>query len=147
MGPLQFMVVGFDEMRFCSEVLPELRSLTTRKVVRVVDLVVVHRLADGSVIDQEVAELIPEEDMAFLSARHIEGASEWFTQEDIHAAGDCLTEGTSVALLLIEHRWAEKLEDTLHDINQSMLSTDTNLRDIPAELERQLVLGSNPLPA
>jgi hypothetical protein len=141
-GPLQFMVVAFDYSHFQTTIIPELRNLTHREVVRVVDILIVNRDEGGRVSSQEFAEAMPDESIDFLDG-HIESASEWFTQEDVEAAGHCMALGTAVALILLDHRWAEHLDDAVHEINQSLLNGGNVSRDISLEIERHLVMGSN----
>src|SRR5918993_2291661 len=47
LGPVQLLVVGFDRPDFSGEVLAELERLRGSDVVRVIDLLVVHKGADG----------------------------------------------------------------------------------------------------
>ena len=49
LGPVQLLVVGFDRPDFSGEVLAELERLRESDVVRVIDLLVVHKDADGVV--------------------------------------------------------------------------------------------------
>ena len=49
LGPIQILVVGFDRPDFSGEVLAELERLRESDVVRVIDLLVVHKGADGIV--------------------------------------------------------------------------------------------------
>src|SRR3954471_24750288 len=49
LGPVQLLVVGFDRPDFSGEVLAELERLRASDVVRVIDLLVVHKGADGVV--------------------------------------------------------------------------------------------------
>ena len=47
-GPIQLLVVGFDEANFTGEVQAELDRLRDSDVVRVIDMLVVHKQADGT---------------------------------------------------------------------------------------------------
>ena len=49
LGPVQLLVVGFDRPDFSGELLAELERLRESDVVRVLDLLVVHKDADGVV--------------------------------------------------------------------------------------------------
>src|SRR3954452_3494538 len=49
LGPVQILVVGFDRPDFSGDVLAELERLRESDVVRVIDLLVVHKDADGVV--------------------------------------------------------------------------------------------------
>ena len=49
LGPVQLLVIGFDRPDFSGEVLAELERLRETDVVRVIDLLVVQKGADGVV--------------------------------------------------------------------------------------------------
>ena len=49
LGPVQLLVVAFDRPDFSGEVLQELERLRESDVVRVIDLLVVHKSAQGVV--------------------------------------------------------------------------------------------------
>jgi len=57
LGPVQLLVVGFDQPDFSGEVLAELERLRESDVVRVIDLLVVHKGADGVVRRLDHSEL------------------------------------------------------------------------------------------
>ena len=65
LGPVQLLVVGFDRPDFNGDVLAELERLRESDVVRVIDLLVVEKDADG------VVRPLPRPD---LSAGEAEGA-------------------------------------------------------------------------
>jgi uncharacterized membrane protein len=48
-GPIQMLVLGFDDPSFTGEILPELARLNDEDVIRLVDLLVVSKNADGEV--------------------------------------------------------------------------------------------------
>src|SRR4051794_13764002 len=60
-GPMQMLIVGFEGNNFKGEILPELRRLREQDVVRLVDLLIVSRDADGSLTTVETSDLSPEE--------------------------------------------------------------------------------------
>ena len=59
MGPVQLLVVAFDGPDFRGEVLAELERLRESDVVRVIDLLVVHKGADGEIRRLHQADLPP----------------------------------------------------------------------------------------
>ena len=65
LGPVQIMVVGFEDPNFTGEVLSELRRLKDADLLRVVDLVVVAKDADGEVAAVEMSDLSDEERAQF----------------------------------------------------------------------------------
>src|SRR3954451_20416772 len=62
LGPVQLLVVGFDRPDFSGELLGELERLRESDVVRVIDLLVVHKGADGVVRRLHHPDLIAAED-------------------------------------------------------------------------------------
>ena len=64
-GPVQIMVVGFEEPNFTGEILSELRRLKEAELVRVVDLIVVAKDTAGEIASVEVSDLSDEERMRF----------------------------------------------------------------------------------
>jgi hypothetical protein len=113
LGPVDYLVVEFpaDKANFSGEMAAELRSLVDSEVVRVLDLVIVRRDADGSVevaeladVDkQNVGELLAlESDLAMLLA-----------EEDIEEIGTVLEPGSIAAVLVYENRWAGPLASSI----------------------------------
>jgi hypothetical protein len=121
MGPLQYMVVGFDGDYFGREILPELVRLSKKNVIRVVDLLFVTRDANGDVTSRELAQMLPDHASLLASGPHL--ITETFTQDDIDVVGASIPDDTTVALLLFEHRWASRLDQAVHHMNTTLTGT------------------------
>ena len=69
-GPVQLLVLGFNEPNFQGEILAELDRLKENDVVRVIDAIAVYKDAEGDVAvlkrtdlsDEEAAELMKDKD-------------------------------------------------------------------------------------
>lgn len=132
-GPIQLLVIGFDEGRFQGEILPELQRLREADVIRIVDLLFLRCDDDGEVDIIELSDLgVSEqrelgaiagalvgfgaagEDGAVLGA--VAGAeappSVWDDADELDLA-EALEPGEAVALALIEHRWAIPLRGAI----------------------------------
>ena len=110
LGPFQLLVVAFDRPDFSGEVLDELERLRESDVVRVIDLLVVYKGADGAVQRMEHSDLsAAEDDGAVVSAligldgTHVEteGSEDAFWSLD-----ETIPNDSAAAIALIEHRWA-----------------------------------------
>jgi uncharacterized membrane protein len=133
-GPVQMLVVGFDDANFQGEILPELRRLRERDVIRLIDLVVVEKDAAGDITSVEVSDLSEEEAAEFgaiagalvgLGADGGEGMEEGaiagaeaaedgvFGDELVWSVADAIPFGSTAAVALIEHRWAIPLRDAI----------------------------------
>ncbi len=132
MGPVQLLVVGFAGGEPKGEILAELDRLREHDIVRLIDLVVVRKDADGKVEKILRSDLSPEEAEEFgatvgaligFGAAGEEGAELGATEgaaalEDGHVfddevwyVEDAIPNGTAAAVALLEHRWAVPLRD------------------------------------
>ena len=135
-GPVQLIVLGFDEPEFKGEVLAELDRLKENDVVRVIDGLAVHKDADGEVTILKRTDLSDEEAAEFgsvvgaligLGIAGEEGAAagaeagaaataegvDIFHEEDAVSVIDEIPNNSAAALILLEHRWAIPLRDAL----------------------------------
>ena len=64
-GPVQLLVVGFEDGKFSGEILAELRRLREHDIVRLIDLIFVARGEDGEFEAVEHSDLPSEEAEAF----------------------------------------------------------------------------------
>ena len=60
-GPLEYVVIGFQEHHFTDDILPALNAIQQTGAVRVVDLLFVQKDAAGAVSVQELSELSAQE--------------------------------------------------------------------------------------
>jgi uncharacterized membrane protein len=133
-GPIQLLVVGFDEANFTGEVQAELDRLRDSDVVRVIDMLVVHKQADGTlehirrtdVTGDDAVELgatigaligygMAGEEGAEAGAR-VGAESAGKDPVDVDGSwyvDDAIPAGSAAALVLLEHRWAIPLRESI----------------------------------
>lgn len=106
-APVQVLVVGFEEPSFSGEVLAELERLREQGVVRLVDVLLVQRDADGGF---ETLDPPPGSDpgLGRIAAEVLGGGGE-DPDGDTWSLADAVPPGGLAAVALIEHRWAEPL--------------------------------------
>jgi hypothetical protein len=61
LGPLEYLVVGFEGYRFTGQILSELRAAQEKGIIRVVDLCVIKKDEQGNITALELSELSDEE--------------------------------------------------------------------------------------
>ncbi len=110
-GPLEYVVLGFENGQFASVVLPELNAIQQSGLIRVVDLLFVSKAADGTVSMQEVSEL-GESDLTAYEALADDLAG-LLTAEDVDRLTREIPAGTWAVLVLFEHRWTLQLADAV----------------------------------
>jgi len=136
-GPIQMLVLEFDRTQFDGTILPELKRLTDEGTIRIVDLLIVQKPVGGEIEVVQQSDLSLEEGMEFGAMigalvglgtgseedtiRAAEAGAE--EMEDGHLFGDAevwylsdaIPEGSTAAIVLIEHRWAIPLRDKIVD--------------------------------
>jgi uncharacterized membrane protein len=136
-GPVQLLVLGFDQPNFHGEVIEELERLKESNTIKVIDALAVHKDAEGDIevahlsnlTDEEAIEIgsvvgalvglgIEGEEGLELGAElgAIAGASGELDVFDEEDAWDVIAEipnDSAAALLLLEHHWAVPLRDAV----------------------------------
>ena len=134
-GPVQMLMLGFEDPQFQGEILEELKRLKDADIVRVIDAAVVRKNADESVDILHASDLSTEEaqefgavvgaliglgmdgedGMAVGAAAGAEAMEDGkiFDDDQIWYAADAIPTGTATAIALLEHRWAIPLRDAI----------------------------------
>jgi len=106
-GPLEYVVIGLEDDRFTSDILPELGAIQQNGLIRVVDLLFVSKGAEGAVTVQEVSELSEEEQQAYTALA--EDLTGLLTAQDIERLAGEIPAGSEAVIVLLEHAWTLKL--------------------------------------
>lgn len=137
-GPMQMLVIVFDNPEFHGQIRRELESVMEKGMIRLIDLLFLWKDTDGNVTALEATQLDEEERVHFgavvggligFGAGGEEGArigmeegalaaalgNYGITEEDILEITEAIPEGTAAAILIIEHLWAKKLKQALRD--------------------------------
>jgi hypothetical protein len=102
MGPVDYIVLEWPGRQPKGDVAPLIIDLVERGLIRVLDIALMIKGEDGSVIALDLADL---DDPAGFDA--FEGASSGLiAQEDLEEAAAALNPGTCAAVLVWENRWA-----------------------------------------
>ncbi|MDN7024357.1 DUF1269 domain-containing protein [Methanoculleus sp. FWC-SCC1] len=151
-GPMQLLVIGFENPDFHGQIRQALGSAMEKGVVRLIDLRFVYKDADGNVSGMEATQLDDMERERFgavvgaligFGAGGAEGAQTGaevgtmaaaqqtfgMTEEDVKRIADDIPNDTAAAVFLIEHLWAKDLKQALRDANgfliaQGMVTTE-----------------------
>ena len=124
LGPVQLLVVGFDRPDFGGEVLAELERLREGDVVRVIDLLVVHKGADGVVQRLHHSDLTAGEAegagavvgaLIGLDAEGKEGSDAVAlpAEQEFWSLDEAIPNDSAAVIALVEHRWAISLSDAV----------------------------------
>jgi uncharacterized membrane protein len=140
-GPVEYIVVHFAGNRFTGEIAPALGDLVERGLVRVIDLAVVAKDADGSVAILELQELSPEVAAAFVK---LEGAvSGLLSEADLEAVAEALEPGSTAAAMLFEHVWATRFAEAVRAANGTLVLSERIPHAVIAEARASLLAAAD----
>jgi uncharacterized membrane protein len=145
-GPVQLLCLVFEGNQFRGEILPELERLKNQGVARIIDLLIVRKDKTGSVATLTASDLEWEEATQYgayvgtligLGVGGPEGAERgaiagaarmadghMFDEDDAFRLTSVVENGSSIAMILLEHRWMLPLLDAVDRANGYELSRD-----------------------
>ena len=102
MGPIDYLVVEFPGNQMTGKGLPMLVDLVDRGIIRILDLVFIHKDTDGAVTVLAVQDLGEATELSVF-----DGASSGLLDEgDLAEAANAVEPGNSAGVLVYENRWA-----------------------------------------
>jgi hypothetical protein len=141
-GPLEYIVIGFDGNKFDGSIARELEKVVEKKIIRLVDVVFVGRDEAG---DALILELDAKDDPRFASfAPLLADRMGLFTPEDVAEIARSLPLNTSGLAMLFEHRWAEDLKDALGAAGGFLVNRVVIPPEVLEELNEELQAAAVP---
>ena len=140
LGPLEYTVIGFAGNRFNGEIAKEIQKVVEKRIVRLVDVVVISKNIDG---DVTVIELDNKDDPKFKDFAPLLGdLMGLLTEEDAAAIAADLPENTTALVLLFEHRWAEHIKDAIAGAGGFLISRTTVPPEVLEQVNAELGAGA-----
>ena len=135
-GPVQLIVLGFEQPEFHGEIIAELERLKESDTVRVIDALAVHKDADGEIEVVHLSNLSKDEAIelgskvgaliglgiegeegaeagAIAGAEAGEAGLEVFSDDTAWDVLEDIPNDSAAALVLLEHHWAVPLRDAI----------------------------------
>lgn len=111
LGPLEYVLVGFEGNRFSGQILSELSAAQEKGIIRVIDLLVIKKDERGNITALELSELSEEQarPFGFLAGKLLS----IFEPDDVEVAAGQLPNNCAAGLLLLEHTWAIPLRQAI----------------------------------
>ena len=140
LGPVDYVVVRFpaDRANFSGEMASELEALVESNTVRVLDLVIITKGADGSV---EASELRDADDSEIGELRALEGdLAVLLAEEDVEEIGGTLEPASAAIVLVWENTWAAPFGSAVRRSGGQLVATGripTQALIAAAEADRQ----------
>jgi hypothetical protein len=121
-GPVDFLALEFDNLKLKGEIMPALMELVDNKIVRVIDLVVIQKDADGKHEALELQQLAPEV-IAIFDPLMVD-ITGIIQVEDVDAIAEQMENNTTAAVLLFENLWAIKFKEAVLRANGRLLAQE-----------------------
>ncbi len=134
--PLEYALIQFEDAKPTGKIVPELLDLAARGIVRFIDIVFIHKEADGNIRTVELNDLDPESYAMFVPMG--EHVSSLFTNEDLQIAAGKLPENSAALLLLWENLWIANIRKALLDAGGQLVERAQISPEVVAQFEQEL---------
>ena len=129
-GPIDFIALEFKGNQFKGEIMPALLDLVNNGTIRVLDLFIIQKDAQGNVTMRELQQA----DVATVKIfdplkTEITGM---IKKEDLDMAAEKVESNSTAAVMLIENLWAVKFKDAVLNANGRLVMQER----IPQEVEK-----------
>ena len=136
-GPVQMLVLGFAEPNFTGKIAAELDRLREHEFVKIVDALVVQKDDEGNITALQVTDLSEDEAIemgaiagalvgfGYGTEEAVDAGAELgaeamadghlIPEEDAWYVADAIPNGSTAAIILLEHLWAISLRDAIVD--------------------------------
>ena len=136
LGPLEYLVVGFEGNRFTGQILAELRAAQDKGIIRVIDLFAIKKDEQGTVTELALSDVSPE--VATELGPLASDLMGLFAQEDLEQVAADLPNNSAAGLLLFEHTWAIGLKEAIKNAGGIAVTGGFVAPDVLQELEQDL---------
>ena len=135
-GPVEYIAIAFPGNKFSGEIIPAIQKLQESGTIRVLDLVIITKNADGNVAAIELSDADAEQravlDVLGIERRNLLG------EEDFEDIGAALDPNTTAGLMIWENVWAAEFAKSLRNANGVLIANGR----IPAELIEEATAAS-----
>ena len=137
LGPVDYLVVEFSagQANFSGEVLAELVALADAGTIRVLDLLILQKDADGSVEALEIDELDGADELRVLEAE----IAEILAADDVAHLAEAMEPGSVAGVVVWENTWAAPFASAARRAGGQLIATGRiPIQAIAASLEAEL---------
>jgi len=135
-GPVEYIAIAFPGNKFSGEIVPAIKALQDSGTIRVLDLVLITKDAEGNVAAIELADADAEQ-RAVLDVLGIE-RSNLLGQEDFEDIGSALDPNSTAALMIWENVWAAEFAKSLRNADGILVANGR----IPAALVEEAMASA-----
>ena len=135
-GPIDYIIVGFENAQFDGSILAALSDAIDRGIIKVIALSFISKAADGTVTTLDVAQLKDNYVVDFVQKYGI--SSESITSDDTAEVAEVLNEGEAAGLLVVEQVWAKPFKQAVINANGYLIAEGRIHPEAVTELEEEV---------
>jgi hypothetical protein len=132
LGPVELLVVKFPGNQFRGEIAPALKELVEGGLIRVIDILFVHKNEDDELTVLEINDLDDDDFSRFDPV--VADITGMLTVDDAQQLAAALEPNSSGAVMLFENTWATKFRDALVNANGELVLNERIPRAVIDEL-------------
>ncbi|BCJ72547.1 hypothetical protein CS0771_20910 [Catellatospora sp. IY07-71] len=144
-GPLEFVVVEFTDGFPGRRLGPELHRLVDQEIVRIIDMVVVDRAADGTVTSHELSEYEGDAEFEAIDAA-IQAVDGLISEQDVQDLAETIRPGAKALVLLFEHLWLSSLRAVIDEAGGEIVMAERIPGPVVDAIEEAAVAAGGRLP-
>lgn len=138
-GPIDFLALQFKGNNFKGEILKEVNKLMAAKTIRVIDMVIIYKNAQGAVTVKEIQE--PDVDfVAIFDPTKVETQG-MIKKGDIDMIAQKLENNSTAGLMLFENLWAIGFKDAVMRADGELLMQERIPHEVVLEAVDSLSLA------
>ena len=122
LGPIELLVIKFPGNKFTGEVAPALKDLVEGGLIRVIDILFVHKDEGGEMTVLEINDLDDDDFSRFDPV--VADITGMLTVDDARQLAAGLEDNSSGAVMLFENAWATRFRDALVNANGQLVLSE-----------------------
>jgi hypothetical protein len=137
-GAIDFLALEFKGNKFRGEILKELNNLMSQKIIRVIDMVIIYKDAQGAVTVKEVQQ--PDVEFVAIFDPTKVATQGMIKKDDIEMIGAKLENNSTAGLLLYENLWTVGFKEAVLRAEGQVLMQERIPNEVVLEVVRDLAL-------
>lgn len=140
-GPVELLIMEFPGNHFTGEITPALVELVRNDTIRIIDLLFVHKDANGDVLVLEINDL-DDEDFGVFGDAVPDELTCLLTRDDALHIASALPNNCSAGMLLFENVWATRFAQAVRNARGEVVLNEriphAVVEELIAQAQRQL---------
>jgi hypothetical protein len=138
LGPIEVLAIRFPGNQFKGEIIPAIGRLVEKGIIRLVDIVLIHKSKDGELRVLEINDLDDDDYATFDPI--VSEVTGMISQGDIAELSGLLENNSSAGIMAFEHTWAVDFRNAVLNAKGELLFSER----IPADAVEKALAAVGP---